>query len=885
MTKSLLILILLLVTLACLLYILYLKIFKSYTRERFAFAGLSAILTLFSTFLLQIYSSQGYISACIDVSNFVFDTRLTTYTTDIKDHIITLIALSIITRFILSVHRNWDGPISEIAFQKERFQEQQTLLSEAILQLKDFLSKQKVIYRHADVNSQDHFNVFIPQEEDKMPWHEHVFELLTFPNKQYKIDFVHDYYPDEKCFISKYGQNDDIIAILCALDFPNDSTIRNFLLFAKRQKKSISKFIVAARNIRGDIYKTTKYETELIIRNEEEMLNSLVDFSQYKNFVEEQFEKKEITQGNKLTLKDVYVPMASTIDAEIKIENIEEYIFSWLRDEINNKHLAILGEYGCGKSVLSLKLTYELLQSQTNWNRIPILIELRGKSPRNLNVNELISTWSVSHRIDPASILKLHKAGKLLIIFEGFDEMDMIGDREMRLNHFQRLWEFAIAKSKIIITGRPNFFLDDNELKTNLGIGKADGASHFCEAIHLAKFDIDKIKIALRNADGSSKNQIIEILENFKNPNFYDLVSRPSILYLVSVIWKESKLSQIRDRINSAIVIQEFIRYTYARQTGKNAKFPLTEKEREYFMLGVAVRMFWQSEFSNQIDKISLESVINKLFETFPNDVSMSGTAIQSKGKGLKARMRDNVHANESILTDVRSCGILVNELSRNGYFKFAHKSFLEYLVSFYFVESLSRSKDDYNIMVNSISRGLEIDISNFRLSHETVVFIAEILVSKLPPEKDEPEIVARKLFSELCLVKSLKKYPYILSFIDLYLVGIVLFVLMPVIILFVFFEVNNLFTFFSIVLIQVMLGYYLSIFRRNRDRLRIWLKCCDQLFISQDIVTRMTHKSYPSFINGKTDGLPRHLIFIISLGEALSKAIRGKTPVDVGQK
>ncbi|MBK7222591.1 MAG: hypothetical protein IPH94_15125 [Saprospiraceae bacterium] len=63
-------------------------------------------------------------------------------------------------------------------------------------------------------------------------------------------------------------------------------------------------------------------------------------------------------------------------------------------------------------------------------------------------MTEILSTWAANYRLDTASLLKLHKAGKLLIIFEGFDEMDMIGDREMRLNHFQRLWEFAISKSK-----------------------------------------------------------------------------------------------------------------------------------------------------------------------------------------------------------------------------------------------------------------------------------------------------------------------------------------------------------------------------------------------------------------------------------------------------
>lgn len=863
---SIIIILLLVLVLVCLCYILYLKYFKKYTRERFAFMGVTVMAALLSTLMLQIYSAQGYVSAYIHTSNFLFSTKLTSYQTDIKDHLLTIIGIALLMRFILRLHKNWDGPISETLYNKWRFHENPTIFQEALLQFNDFISKQKTITPHIESERNKNYNIFIPYEDDKMPWHENVFELLTFANQQYRIDLQGDYYPDEKCFISKYGLNNENIAILCSIDFPNDSTIRNFILFTKSHKVEFSKFIIAVKNYDSEIVTIKKNDTDIIIRNESEMLNGLIDFSTYKQFIKDLFKVKEITVGSQKTLQDIYVHLEGKNENNT-IGEIESYVKNWLESNHENKHLAILGEYGCGKSVVSLKITYELLENLTKISRIPILIELRGKSPRNLNVTEILSTWAANYRLDTASLLKLHKAGKLLIIFEGFDEMDMIGDREMRLNHFQRLWEFAIPKSKIIITGRPNFFLDDKELKMNLGIDKPyEAQSHYCEAIHLEKFNIEQIKLALRNVEQNTREQVVEILEKSSNTNFYDLISRPAILYLVAVIWKERKLSEMKENINSAVVISEFIKYSYSRQSNKSIEFPLTEKEREYFMLGIAVGMLWTTGFSNQINKNDLENLILKLYKNFPDEISASESAMQPKRKSLKERMIDNIQAEETVLTDVRSCGILVNELTRKGYFKFAHKSFLEYQTSFYFVESILQDKEDYNIMMNAITKALDITVSGFKHSQETISFTSEILISKLNLNKsDDPHKVCKRLFTILYPYKMLGKHPFAAALFDMYLPSILLFYPMTALILMYSFRslfgkgydylINT--PSFMIFTLTFMLAslfstvYRRRIYRNNVKRTSIWLQCCHQLNISEKTISTVVPKRYISFVEG----------------------------------
>jgi hypothetical protein len=874
--SSIIIIVLFVIVLFCFGYIFYLKYFKRHTRERFAFMGMTVITALVSTLILQIYSAQGYVSAYIYTSNFLFSTNLTSYQTDFKDHILTIVTFWLVMRFILKLHKNWDGPISETLFNKLRFHENPTIFQEAFLQFKDFISKDKTIIPHIESEKNKNYNIFTSHEDDKMPWHENVYELLTFANQQYKIDLQKDYYPDQKCFISKYGLNNENIAVLCSLNFPNDITIRNFILFAKSLKIEFSKFIIAVKHYDSEILTIKRHDTEIIILNEGELLNTLIDFTSYKQFIKDSFTAKEITVGSNKTLQDIYVPLIGKSENNPQME-IESYVGNWLQSNHENKHLAILGEYGCGKSVVSLKITFELLENLNKHSRIPILIELRGKSPRNLSVTEILSTWAANYRIDVASLLKLHKAGKLVIIFEGFDEMDMIGDKEMRLNHFQRLWEFAIPKSKIIITGRPNFFLDDKELKMNLGIEKPyEPQSHYCEAIHLEKFDIDQIKLALRNIDQNTKEQVLEILKKPNNSNFYDLVSRPSILYLVAVLWKERKLSAMKDNINSAVVISEFIKYSYSRQSNKNTKFPLTEKEREYFMLGISVGMLWLTGFSNQINKANLENLILKLYKNFPDEIASSESAMQPKRKPLRERMVDNNQAEETVLTDVRSCGILVNDLTRKDYFKFAHKSFLEYQASLYFVESILQDKGNHNIMMNAITNSLDITVSMFKHSQETISFTSEILISKLNLNKsDNPHKVCKRLFTILYPYKLIGKQPYLAALFDMYFPSTTFFVytmIFPLIVVFQVFREREhttsipIFTFIVIGMIISLVAAFLRQYKINVKRSSIWLQCCHQLNILETTIITVVPKRYISFLEGNRikDPMTRmfHILF-----------------------
>ena len=103
--------------------------------------------------------------------------------------------------------------------------------------------------------------------------------------------------------------------------------------------------------------------------------------------------------------------------------------------------------------------------------------------------------------------MRLLIAGRLALVFEGFDEMALVGDAEIRLKHFRTLWQFAYPRAKILVTGRPNFFLDEEEMKAALGISKPIGDRPYCEALRLAPFNPEQIRDCLLYTSPSPRDR------------------------------------------------------------------------------------------------------------------------------------------------------------------------------------------------------------------------------------------------------------------------------------------------------------------------------------------------------------------------------------------
>lgn len=867
------------------IYLVYKR--NKYTRERFAFYSVFLLFSMATLFVSHVFSDNSFIIILYKLLNKFFDLQLEVPQTDWTGKLWSAFIYFIFGSVILAIFKTWPGAKSEDDIKLLEMHKSMDFLTAVLKGFKNLnieivdKSKNKI-----DDNDKGTDFTFFNISKD---WHTQVKEIFMFISNQYQIS-EQDWHSEQNLFICKYDRSD--IAIFCCLNKPSVELIREKINFLKDyySDKIFKKFIISIQN---DENKSLKEDYQIDnlnieIRYKNELLNQIVKFDEYFDYLKNEFEKKEITSGDNFKLIDVYVNQKSTLHLpegskkkkRKDIENTEEYILKWVNNNKTGKHIALLGEYGQGKSTLSLKIAYELIVSQSD--RIPIIIELRGKSPKNLTLLEILASWSSQFNISAKAIEKLHEEGKLLIILEGFDEMDLVGDKYIRQSHFKRLVEFMrYEKSKVLITGRPNLFFDNNEMEEFLELNKDQSNLFYCNALILNPLDIKQIEIALRNVNETIRTEILDVLnDKNQNNNFKDLISRPSTLYQASIIWN----SLDKNNINSASIINQFIKHSYHRQEtkfntiGRTGIEPiLTIKEREYFTLGIAVMMIKNNPYSNQISNGEINEAIRELFFNIPDEVSND----HKNSIRLKKRLEDDTHRIETIFNDVRASGILVKDLTKNHNFKFAHKSFLEYLFAFYFSNYIQQNNKYYAKIVNSISNAYKIqDIYKIELTDEIIQFISELFIEQDINNYSNKELV--KEFLKIILPnKVLNFYPKV--FFNKY------FRLLNVFLIYVFIMLLfiNLITYdhekftgvylvvFIFILTYLMYLKNITSLKKITPPLKIWYKTCSSRVASKYIYSVICEKSVNSILDEKYLNDIKNDIKIDFLNKKIEKMIK----------
>lgn len=570
---------------------------------------------------------------------------------------------------------------------------------------------------------------------DNSTWAEQARQLVLLANRELRIDSEKGWIPSVRCWLgTNLDCNESVVLVpRNKMISPEDSS--RVIEYLKTYKSDLVLRI-------GEIILVLEEEpTEELVCMESfparqkcikktELLDKLIDFSDYFRDIRTRAALTKFPETD-LSLCDVYVPsQVADLEGKTQGEDLRQFITTWV-NENSLRQACVLGEYGQGKSTSMLMFAHDCISGGfPRVRRVPILIELRGMSPRNLTPLQLLGSWGAKYNINPQALMRLNIEGKLLIIFEGFDEMELSGDTEKRLSHFKALWQFCYPKAKILLTGRPNFFLDDLEMRRSLGIDIPSLHRPYCEVMRLLPFDLESIRSAVDRYDKNLSGQIVSAAES--NERFRDIVSRPSLLHYVVHLWKRENLGDRVEELTSAEVIELFLWHCFTRQGKKEGDFggfsALTATEREYFMCGIACYMA-SRRLSNQISGSEVRQLVNDLIEHAPLQLSRPSTAMTNETtEPLRSRVAENSGILEHIQTDVRTCGVLVDDPAAPGVFRFGHKSFMEYLVAQTLFGVVCR--DSYpQESVLMITTGLSLD----RASESSVVveFFSDLVSKK----------------------------------------------------------------------------------------------------------------------------------------------------------
>lgn len=369
-----------------------------HTRERFAFFGATALMGLISLLVMQLATNAsivtvivGVLIAATNVGGLADLLGIGGYSYQPKslspfETAIYMIAIFGLGGWFYNVFKHWDGQKSKAQYEQEQNRIPPSVLSDLLLLLAQSEDKRAKLAPYQQAADAQHS--VLERVEDTRAWHEQARQLWLLHRRHYL--FQDDYDSFHKCWWGNEKRTGALACLACCFDMPAETDIATIVDYMRQithagKQQMTNEIILACKN--GDFTSTDEPREGYTLHrtNQSELLNSLVDFSDYFGDLQYRVERATLPDSA-LTLEKTYTPSRYRLpDSEItERDALESFIQEWLKEK-STRQLALLGEYGQGKSTISLMLSYNLIKlaRENIQTRIPVLIELRGKSPRS----------------------------------------------------------------------------------------------------------------------------------------------------------------------------------------------------------------------------------------------------------------------------------------------------------------------------------------------------------------------------------------------------------------------------------------------------------------------------------------------------------------------
>lgn len=280
----------------------------------------------------------------------------------------------------------------------------------------------------------------------------------------------------------------------------------------------------------------------------------------------------------------------------IFVKPLERFIDAWLAEPGRN-HISIMGDFGTGKTWFCQRYAYKqakrYLADPTA--RIPILITLRDYSRaydvEQLITDALVNRYGVQLGAGYKTFERLNTEGRLLLIFDGFDEMERrVSDYRTTVDNFWELAKVVGPKSKVLLTCRTAYFKHRKEerevlepMPSEVSVVSREkvidlrGREQY-EVMNLMEFTDEDIKLALQKRLPTSWEPVYEKIMSL--PNLQDLASRPVLLDMIV-----KTLPQIEDasQVNQATLYEAYIDELLKRRWSEDTDY-IPPQDRLFFV-------------------------------------------------------------------------------------------------------------------------------------------------------------------------------------------------------------------------------------------------------------------------------------------------------------
>lgn len=423
------------------------------------------------------------------------------------------------------------------------------------------------------------------------------------------------------------------------------------------------------------------------------------------------------------------------------IEVYEEPLFSddkgtesatkWLNEWRHSTHegarwLIVLGEYGTGKTSLTRVLQYRWLQEYHNNTSmpVPIRIELRNFTrqfdARGL-LHHFLDTNKLSH-IPVDFLVHLIKNGRVVLILDGYDEMAQFLNARERRSCLRALAELAADGAMGILTSRPNYFTEAEELTVFEALYTTIEQSRY----HLTQIDrsfiaeeksVDNLieSYVLNRFERHLQDLTPEQTESLVRRNLRDDVAgQELVLTMLRKIFRDDADGTTRALSGKPVIIAYLLELVDEIRKDKDGLDAEHLTEWQIYKL-IVDRLMFRDLRRSPMSPTDRRAALQKLAIVLSGrssiiaDEATFHKIIEDKFRTELRRMQPDERRarRDELFEDLRSSATLTRAHgSRTDGWNFSHNSLREYLAAEMFLESLSsRSPVEIVIPVSAAMR------------------------------------------------------------------------------------------------------------------------------------------------------------------------------------
>jgi hypothetical protein len=425
-------------------------------------------------------------------------------------------------------------------------------------------------------------------------------------------------------------------------------------------------------------------------------LRNLIDFNRYLRRLVDEFEQDGLDRPGEPAPIKYYVELEAEIQDTKKKKSALDLIEAWI-SRTGGPQLALLGEYGSGKTTLCKKLAYDLakgfLQAKRKGNhRIPILVPLL-EFPRGRADIEAFVTGHLARRCGVSNpsfeaFKAMNDEGFLLLIFDGLDEMAVHVDEEVINANLAQIEQLAVSpSSRVLLSSRPEYFKTTQEEQQALQpTGLLARRSHYT-ILNLCGFTEKQIRAYLQKRIPTSTNSTQDWSYYYNEikriHDLSDLSTRPVLLEMIAKTLPQLMASE--QPVDRPLLYQTYLMGELQRQSVEKRRGLLIRLEdRLRMMQTLALHFYLEAPIGLTADLVQV--LVHDQFSPEQLDE-------------LEAHTRDFL-----------TCSFLTR---KGDIFAFSHRSFVEYLTARALLEEIESNSPNH--------------FGGRKLTREVIEFLAEM--------------------------------------------------------------------------------------------------------------------------------------------------------------